>query len=231
MSVADDLDHLVLPDPWTAFCLGDAVRDGHDQLLGHIDRAVVTPDLRRLTHVGVQPVQHWKWPRLVPLDELRRTSLGARTHVLVDADGWPGDHPTADVLPGCTEEELPDHPPVPTSGVQRFLLAMTTSGPDSPLSIASTLKPRMPAGEATLRPGCHLVEQDERSVSSVGEVVGLVIDRATDAVAEVLVVHRHGWRHRTARLPVHLVREAGIGQVTTRAGRSDLDRYDIRDAG
>lgn len=227
MSTNDDLDHLVLAEDEASYCLGDEVRDQAGVLLGRVDRVVVTPELRSLTHLGVQPGAHWKWPRLVPIDDLGTTSVSTRTHVVAAAGRWPACYPTADLLPGVPEDELPDHPIIPTSGVQRFLLSLATPGTGGPLSIAATMRDRVPVGETTLRPGTHLVESARYSLSTLGVVVGIIAEMRTNAVRQLLVQHRHGLRHRVARLPVDMVREAGVGQVTTLATRGELSGYDI----
>lgn len=217
---------LVVDPDHVAYCLGDEVRDTQERLLGHLDRAVVTPDLTTVTHVGVQPNQHWKWPRLVDVSALRPVRPGV--HALRrGVRSWPDHFPTADVVPGVAEDELPDHPIVPTSGLQRFLLSLTSPGRGGDTAVLATMRDRLPAGETALHAGTHLVEADRFGWGTVGEVEGVVAAPRDGRVLEVVVRHRHGLRHRTARVPVNLVLRAGCNTVSTRARRRDLEDYDV----
>ena len=118
MTTSTTLDHL--DEGLLAVRVGDAVQDPDGTVLGTVDRAVVTPDLHLLSHVGVQPEHRWEWPRLVPVADLGRRGPDD-DHVLVrrSAIEWPGGYETADTIPGMREEELPDHPrptpPLPVS--------------------------------------------------------------------------------------------------------------------
>lgn len=208
--------------------VGDAVHDPDGTVLGTIDRAVVTPDLRHVSHVGVQPVHHYEWPRLVPVTDLERPGPGDQ-HVLVRRSGtaWPGGYETADLVPGMREDELPDHPRHPVSGLQQFFMALLSPGLSGGLGVAARMRERLPEGHTALHEGARLMEWDEYHVARAGEIRGLLV--APDGqVVDVLVAHRHGLRdQRIARVPIDEVEQAGVDQARTALSRDDLDRYDV----
>ncbi len=207
--------------------VGDEVHGEDGEVLGSIDRATVTPDLHHVSHVGVQPVHHWEWPRLVPVQQLSRGGEDD-DHVLVlhNAAPWPSGYQTADMIPGMREDELPDHPRWPVSGVQVFFMALMSPGMAGELGVAARIRERLPEGETALREGSRLLGWSEVAVSRVGEILGLVADADGD-VHEVLVSHRHGLGRRMARLPIDEVRRAGIDEASTPLGIHELERFDV----
>lgn len=210
--------------------VGDAVHDVDGTVLGTIDRAVVTPDLREVSHVGVQPVHQYEWPRLVPVVDLERPG-GDDRHVLAlrASDRWPDGYETADTIPGMRDEELPDHPRHPVSGLQQFFMALLSPGLSGGLSVAARMRERLPEGHTALHEGSRLMEWDQWRVARAGEILGL-LTRPDGQVVEILVDHRHGLReHRVARLPITEVEQAGIDQARTPLSREELEHYDVTD--
>lgn len=130
------------------------------------------------------------------------------------------------MIPGVPEDELPDHPIVPASEIERFLVFMTSSGPDSSLVVSTKMRDHVPDGEAVLRRGVRLVEVDHYTLHPLGEIIGVVLEADHHTIDEVLVRHRHGLHHRVARLPVSRIDQAGSHQVATSSSRRDLDRYE-----
>lgn len=211
--------------------VGDAVHEPDGTVLGTVDRAVVTPDLRHVSHVGIQPAHHYEWPRLVPVEHLQQPAREDQ-HVLVrrSAASWPDDYETADTIPGMREEELPDHPRHPVSGLQQFFMALLSPGLSGELGVAARMRQRLPEGHTALHEGARLVGWDEWQISRAGEIVGLVV-RPDGEVVDVLVVHRHHlFDRRVARLPIDEIEQAGIDQARTPLSREELGRYDVVDA-
>lgn len=208
--------------------VGDAVHEPDGEVLGTVDRAVVTPDLRHASHVGVQPAHRYEWPRLVPVADVQRPTSEDQ-HVLVrqSSTPWPEGYETADTIPGMRESELPDHPRHPVSGLQQFFMALLSPGLSDELGVAARMRERLPEGHTALRAGSRLMEWDEWHVAPAGEIVGLVAG-GDGQVADVLVVHRHHLTgRRVARVPVDEVERAGIDQARTTLSREELERFDL----
>jgi hypothetical protein len=217
-----------LPDGATVVRLSDAVATHDGTIVGQVDRALVTPDLRHCSHVGVQPTRVYEWPRLVPIEHL---AMGAPQddHVLVlspDAP-WPDGYRTADTLPGVKESEYPHHPRHPLSPLQQFVLALLEPGLAGELGVAARIRERLPDGTTALRAGSTLLGWAGVAVGKLGEVQGLLVDDHGD-VTEVLVTHKRGiLGQRLARLPIQEVVRAGIDEAATSLTPRDLERYDL----
>jgi len=193
-----------------------------EEPFGHLDRVVIDPVAKRLTHLVVDPEHDRGGKRLVPLDlvdadrsdaqDIRLSCDSDRFRTLDDAE-------ETEFLPG--EEGLGYRPEQmvmwPYYGLGAGGVGVGDPGMLSPLEAGPVIHDRVPTGEVEIRRGDRVEAQD----GEIGRVQGLVVDPQDHGVTHVLLQEGHLWGRKTVAIPIRSVSYEG-GQVRTNLTKQQL---------
>lgn len=192
---------------------------------GRLDRVVIDPIGKKLTHLVVDPERGQGEKRLVPIG-------------LVDADGTHG----SDVRLRCSRDDFEALDPaeetgylpgtgelgyepeqvisLPYYGLGAGGVGIADPGLMSPLGGGALIYDRVPAGEVQIRRG----DRVEATDGEVGHVKGLVVDPQDGGVTHVLLAEGHLWGRKTVALPIRSVTctTGGVQVALTRKELGDL---------
>lgn len=178
----------------TEFTIGAQARcsDGPG---GKVIRIVIDPATRTVTHLAIEPTDHWARARLVPLDLVNPTGseIGLRCTVAEfgQLDAAEEVQMVDDIAPG-------DLGPVDLA---------------SPLAEAQpmevTVEDVVPPGETELRGGDYVQAVD----GDIGQVQGVIIDRGDHRVTHVLLREGHLWGRKEVAIPASAVTDVTDGIV------------------
>jgi sporulation protein YlmC with PRC-barrel domain len=207
----------------TPFTIGTQARCT-DGVCGELRWVVVDPVARTLTHLAIQPEDHVKLARLVPLD-------------LVDAN-------PDEIRLRCSLEEFEHLDPaeetqfIPAADMEGYELeqaiswpyyslgpGLTAVGPEAlPMNVTYDA---VPLGEVEVRRGEHVHATD----GNIGRVQGLVIEPRSHHVTHVLLEEGHLWGKKEVAIPIRAVAkvdvEDGILLNVTKQQVQDLPPVDI----
>ena len=189
---------------------------------GHLDRVVLDPVAKRLTHLVVEPGHGLSERRLVPLDLV--DPAGSDVHGIrlrCDNAGFEALQAAEETefLPG--EEQLGYRPEQlvvwPYFGLGAEGMSIGDAGQLSPLDAAPLVHDRVPAGEMQIRRGDRVEAVD----GEIGQVKGLVVDPRDQAVTHVLLQEGHLWGRKTVAIPIREV-SCGTDGVRTSLNKQQL---------
>jgi sporulation protein YlmC with PRC-barrel domain len=196
-----------------------------DGVCGELDRVVVDPLARSLTHLVVEPRHRVGMARLVPVglvesagEQIRLRCTTAEFDALEEAEevrflpdlgermglGYGAGHVLAWPYYGLG-------PGIGGVGVG----GIGMSDPLPPVTVD-----KVPAGEVEVRRGEHVHASD----GNIGRVQGLVVDPADNHVTHVLLQEGHLWGKKDVAIPISAVKDVAADGV-----QLDLTKDEIRD--
>jgi sporulation protein YlmC with PRC-barrel domain len=202
-----------------------------EQACGRIDRVVIDPVAREVTHLVVEPAHHPEDGRLVPA-RLVDPDFGADAEVVrlrcdTEAFEMLERAQGTEFLPAETDEFgypadrsmwMPYYPlglaagaPGPAGGGLVAAAALT-----EPLTVTYE---RVPTGEVQIRRGQPVHATD----GEIGKVQGLVVDPSDHQVTHVLLQEGHLWGKKQVALPIRDVTDVHEGV------HLDLSKDEIRE--
>lgn len=197
-----------------------------DGVCGEVDRVVVDPVARAVTHLVVRPKHRGTLDRLVPLDLVEASDGGVQLHCSVaefdkldaaeEVHFIPGSGSFAGYGPGETVH-------LPYFGLGRTVLLRKD---DALLSLSSTVTSEtVPAGEVDVRRGDTVRATD----GDVGSVEGFVIDPSDHHVTHVLLQEGHLWGRKQVAIPIAVVKkvDAGVDVGLTKQELHDLPPVEV----
>ena len=207
-----------------------------DGVCGHLDRVVIDPVARTLTHLAVNPGSSGT-RRLVPVDLVDDTAQGRaegangirlrcgiaefeKLEPAEETEFLPGD----DGFAYSAEEMIV----WPYYGLGAGTGAIAAGVPgylplaDQPRELTYD---RVPSGDVEIRRG----ERVEASDGEIGRVQGLVIDPADHGVTHVLLQEGHLWGKKTVAIPIRAVSHVGdtVRVELTKEELGDLPPVDV----
>ena len=212
----------------TPFAIGAEVycRDGADSW-GRLDRMVVEPLGRTVTHLVVEPHHRRGLGRLVPARLVAPGAVGDDGRITLSC--------TTDELEAMDNAEetrflpgtgLEGYDPSATLAWPFFGLAAggmgTTMGSLGLAGLDNAPQPlvvdRIPSGEVELHRGdpVHAVD------GHIGKVRGLAVDPATRQVTHVLLDEGHLWGKKQVAIPVSELQAIGEGRVEVRLTKAEI---------
>jgi sporulation protein YlmC with PRC-barrel domain len=209
---------------------------------GRLDRVVVDPVARTLTHLVVDPGSGTR--RLVPLELVESPVQGRGDEA--DVIALRCDTAAFEALEPAEETEFlsgydDDHFGYGTEQLIAWpYFGLGVSGTGGIAAGAPGILPigvgepkeqtyeRVPSGEVQIRRG----ERVEATDGEIGRVQGLVIDPADHGVTHVLLQEGHFWGRKTVAIPIRAVTRVGGGSVQVQLSKAqvgdlppvDLDR-------
>ncbi|HEU5331599.1 MAG TPA: PRC-barrel domain-containing protein [Actinocrinis sp.] len=198
-----------------------------DEVCGRLDRVVIDPVARELTHLVVEPAHRPDDARLVPVGLVDQGADGIRLRC--DTTMFEGLDPaqTTEFLPAAADElgYAADHslwlPYFPLGGAGG---AMGPGG-GGPFPMTALGEPRtviaerVPTGEVQVRRGQPVHATD----GEIGKVQGLVVDPEDHQVTHVLLSEGHLWGKKQVALPIRDVTDVHQGV------HLDLSKDEIRE--
>lgn len=187
----------------TEYKIGAEVLTG-DGACGKLNRVVVDPVARTLTHLVVTPSDHWEIARLVPIDlvasagpEIKLSCTAAEFEALEDAEETHFLAETEGEPLGYRAEEAYAWP--------YYGLGMGMGAGVASMGVGSGPLPitydRVPPDEVEVRRG----EQVHATDGDIGHLQGLVIDPSDHHVTHVLLQEGHLWGKRQIAIPITAV--------------------------
>lgn len=162
---------------------------------GKVIRIVIDPATRTVTHLAIEPRDHWAPARLVPLNLVDTTDGEIRLRCTLAEFGH---------LDTAEEIQMVDD------------IAPADMGPAdlaTPLGVAQpmevTVEDVVPLGETELRHGEYVHAVD----GEIGEVQGVIVDRGDHRVTHVLLKEGHLWGRKEVAIPVSAVTDVTDGIV------------------
>ena len=198
----------------TTFTIGAAAVCS-DGPCGAVNRVVVDPVARELTHLVVEPEHRAGLGRLVPLDMVEAGAGDVRLRcTLAEFEKLPSAEET-DFLPGGSGyDAYAAHEAYywPYFGLE--------GGADPRLALASAVETRdmLPPGEI----GVRRDEVVHASDGEIGKVEGLVIDSAQGHVTHVLLQEGHLWGKKQVAIPISAVEKIDTG-ITVNLTKSEIE--------
>ena len=206
-----------------------------EDLCGRLDRVVIDPLSRTLTHLVVDSAHREAAGRLVPIDLVTAPGDGKELCLSCTIDEF-------DALDPAEETAfLPDGPEGlgydPEQMVTWPYYALSAGAPGiigpglvSPVGAepGMTTYDRVPAGEVQVRRG----EPVRATDGDVGRVKGLVIDPADRGVTHVLLEEGHLWGRKVVGIPIGAVTSVaeGVQVALTKEQLGDLPPVDFDEA-
>jgi hypothetical protein len=212
----------------TPYTIGDKVAclDGD---CGELDRVIIDPVARKLTHLVVDPQDGQDSARLVPVDLVGAVDPGVAIVLQCDLAGFAALETAeeSEYLPSETDElgypagRIRWSPYYPLGGN----LGAVTMGGNGGIDAHGVIEPqvvgyeRVPLGEVQIRRGeaVHAVDGD------IGRVRGLVVDPQDNQVTHVLLDEGHLWGKKEVAIPI------GAVEVTADGIQVDLAKDAVRD--
>jgi sporulation protein YlmC with PRC-barrel domain len=200
-----------------------------DGTCGQLNRVVVDPVARAVTHLAVEPEHRLGLGRLVPLDlvdgvngEIRlRCTLAefAKLEPAEETQFAVGSHGYADYGP----EQVVTWPYYGLGG------ALGVAGAAEAWASPTITYDTVPLGEVEVRRDEHVHATD----GSIGRVQGLVIDPASHHVTHVLLQEGHLWGRKEVAIPISAVTgvDDGIKLSLTKQQVQDLPPVNIDHTG
>lgn len=179
-----------------------------DNVCGRVQRVVVDPATRALTHLVVESNGRPSGGRLVPIELVEMTTLEIRLRcTIAEFDALEPAEETVDLPEAAGSAECPPGTTLspPYYGLASDSLGMGSLGMmNGPLKI--TLD-RVPGGEVEIHRGEHVHATD----GNIGRVQGLIVDRNDNHVSHVLLDEGHLWGEKRVAIPVSAVDDVNDG--------------------
>jgi sporulation protein YlmC with PRC-barrel domain len=206
----------------TRYEIGAEVRC-QDEDLGRLDRVVIDPVGKRLTHLVVDPRHGLGEKRLVPIDLVDADATTASSiRLTCSLSGFDALDPAeeSEFLPGTGELGYGPEQMIalPHFGLGAGGIGIGDPGLLAPLNAVPTVYDRIPAGEVQVRRGDRVEAQD----GEIGQVKGLVVDPRDGGVTHVLLAEGHLWGRKTVAIPIRSVSCTG-GAVRTSLTKKELE--------
>ncbi|QMU77002.1 PRC-barrel domain containing protein [Streptacidiphilus sp. PB12-B1b] len=194
-----------------------------DEDCGRLDRVVIDPVGKRLTHLVVDPRHGQGNKRLVPIDLVDPAATTADdVRLRCSLDGFEALDPAeeTDFAPGTGElgYEPEQMVSLPYYGLGAGGVGIGDPGLMSPLNPAPVVYDRVPAGEVQIRRGDRIEATD----GEIGKVKGLVVDPQDGGVTHVLLAEGHLWGRKTVAVPIRSV-TCAAGGVTVALTKKELE--------
>jgi sporulation protein YlmC with PRC-barrel domain len=205
----------------------------NDRFEGKLQRVVVEPIDRVLTHLVVLPDHGRETERLVPIDLVDATASEAAGVIRLSCTDTEfdtlEDAQETQFLPGAAEdwgyaqEQMLSWPyyGIRMGAGMGIAAAGSGIGRDEGLFAGpqEITRDRVPVGEVQVRRGQHVHAED----GDIGRVQGLVVDRADHHVTHVLLDEGHLWGHKRVAIPIGSVSDVDDGV------RLNLSKDEVRD--
>ncbi|QMU77339.1 hypothetical protein GXW83_18180 [Streptacidiphilus sp. PB12-B1b] len=187
---------------------------------GRLERVVIDPVARAVTHLVVQPDDGA--PLLVPLDLVEDTEEGPDLVVRLrcSTDDFHHLEPAEESHFVPAPEDTSGYRADQTMAWPHYSLGVGTAGVGSPgvvpvamppqpaqAATKATTEERVPTGEVQIRRGQRAQADD----GEIGHIQGLVIDPQDHHVTHVLLQEGHLWGKRTVAIPIAAVTRVGDG--------------------
>jgi sporulation protein YlmC with PRC-barrel domain len=212
----------------TQYTIGAAVTCS-DGICGKLNRVVVDPAARLLTHLVVEPRDRLQLGRLVPISLVDESAEGIRLRcslsefdALEDAEETRFLAEASEQL-GYGAEEIFAWPYYGLGAGMGGMGGMGTMGVES---TPQFVYDRVPVGEVEVRRGEHVHASD----GNVGRVEGLVIDPTDHRVTHVLLERGHLWGKKEIAIPISAVTGVtpeGVCLNLTKAEVRELPAVDL----
>jgi uncharacterized protein YrrD len=200
-----------------------------DGACGKLNRVVLDPVARVLTHLVVQPRAAFERARLVPIELVDSVAQGEiqlrctlaefnaleeaeETHFLTEAD--------AELGYGADEMLAWPYYGLGTGAGMAGMGGLGVAGADLVGVPPSVTTDRIPVGELDVRRG----EPVHASDGHVGSLQGLVIDARDHHVTHLLLQEGHLWGKKQVAIPIGAVTHVDVDDI-----RLNLTRHQIRD--
>lgn len=191
------------------YAIGSAVRCG-DGDCGRLERVIIEPIGRTLTHLLIQPSQRHRPGRLVPVEAVETP-----------------EHADIEIVLNCSLAEFEAFEPARPAQFLHGASGQWSYEQDQMLSwpyyrlgaVGAAEYAGVPLEEVHVRRGEHLHATD----GALGRVQGLIIDRDDHCVTHVLLDEGHIWGQKRAAIPVNAL------LVADGAVRVNLTRREVRD--
>lgn len=208
------------------YAIGTEVRctDGE---CGRLNRVVIDPVARTLTHLVVDPGDGDM--RLVPLDRVGDTARtaghgdGKAIELRCTVAEFAGFEPAQETEFISGDAEGLGYAPGQAFAWPFFGLGLGTVGTSVPDLVAAASEPRavtydrVPSGEVQIRRGARVEAAD----GEIGRVQGLVVDPVDHGVTHVLLQEGHLWGKKTIAIPIRAVTDVG-GNVKVAMSKAEL---------
>jgi hypothetical protein len=209
----------------TQYTIGAAVTCS-DGICGKLNRVVVDPAARVLTHLVVEPKNRLQLGRLVPISLVEETAKEIRLRcslsefdALEDAEETRFLTEASEQL-GYGAEEIFAWPYYGLGAGMGGMGGMGVEG------VPQFVYDRVPVGEVEVRRGEHVHASD----GNIGKVEGLVIDPADHRVTHVLLERGHLWGRKEIAIPISAVTGVtteGVCLNLTKAEVCELPAVDL----
>ncbi len=212
------------------FIIGANV-SGADGALGELNRVVIDPVARRITHLVVEPPHRHGSGHLVPVDLVASATEAEITLRCSTAEFTALDE-AEDVhfVPGASgpwsyqQSQMLTLPYYPLGGGMGM-------GLGTPMGIGpqAVVTDRVPAGDVEVRRGDPVHASD----GDIGRVQGLVVDPGDHSVSHVLLDEGHLWGKKRVAIPISAVTRVddGVQVSLTKQAIEDLPEVDLDDLG
>jgi sporulation protein YlmC with PRC-barrel domain len=168
-----------------------------DGVCGEVDRIIVDPDTKAVTHIVVEPKNGRVVGRLVPINLIEATAGDIRLRCsaaeLEDLAIADEEHPQAPPESQPWEQQMITGVPDPQyEGLHEFAV------PKPPAPIAYDL---VPLGAIEVRRNSQVVAED----GDVGQLEALVVEPDSNKVTHLLLQKGHHWGHKQVPIPISAV--------------------------
>ncbi len=208
----------------TTFTIG-AEASCTDGPCGHVSRVVVDPLAQAVTHLVVEPAHRQGLGRLVPLDLVDATGGQVRLRCSQAEFEQLGSAEETEFVPGT--RGYAEYGPMQVLSWPYYGLGGAAGVPgESVPSINQTVTyDAVPLGEVAIHRGDPVHATD----GTIGQVQGLVMDRASRHVSHVLLQEGHLWGKKEVAIPIAAVADvdAGIRLQISKQEVQDLPPVDI----
>jgi sporulation protein YlmC with PRC-barrel domain len=205
----------------TEFTIGSEVACS-DGVCGELNRVVVDPVARALTHLVVEPRNRAGAGRLVPIELVDSAGTEIRLRCTMPEFEALEDAEETRFLPGASGDwgyAQGQMLSLPYYGLGMGGMGTGGMGMGIDAGPQSVTYDRVPAGEVEVRRGEHVHATD----GPIGQVQGLVIDPSDHHVTHVLLDEGHLWGKKRVAIPISTVKDVKDGV------RLNLTKDQVRD--
>ena len=202
----------------TQYTIGAAVAC-NDGVCGKLNRVVVDPAARVLTHLVVEPKNRLQLGRLVPISLVDEAAKGIRLRCSLREFDALEDAEETRFLTEASEQLGYGADEIfawPYYGLGAGMGGMGGMGVES---APQFVYDRVPVGEVEVRRGEHVHASD----GNIGRVEGLVIDPADHRVTHVLLERGHLWGRKEIAIPI-----SAVTGVTTEGVCLNMTKSEVR---
>jgi sporulation protein YlmC with PRC-barrel domain len=193
---------------------GVAVYTPDGRHLGNVDRVVVDPTTRRVTHIVIRQGHLLPEDKVIPVERL---TTATEERIVLDSE--PGD-----LTPFEESHYVPlDEETMRQWGFERgapLLWGGWMTGANVFWGMTARTEQHIPEGDVAVAEGATVADSNGEHV---GRVLELVTDPKSGRITYLVIEAGHLWGKHTKAIPINWVSVFGEWQVTLAVGRQTLD--------